>query len=101
MCGFHCIVFMEYMHAGKTCRKTVGIKRYKPIYYKEKEEKAWSNSVVRKRQLNTFEVQISNSFIHSYISHDKSVNNVLRGYEMKEEIKKSWNFCGIYYIKTV
>ena len=38
MCGFHCIVFMEYMHAGKTCRKTVGIKRYKPIIKKKKKK---------------------------------------------------------------
>ena len=53
-------------------------------------------------KLNTIEVLISESFIDAYIGQGKfvSVNNVLRKYnEMKEEIKKSWNFCGIYYIK--
>ena len=48
--------------------------------------------------LNTIEVLISKALNDSYINHDKfvSVNNVLREYfEMK---KKSWNFCGIYYI---
>ena len=58
----------------------------------------------RKDKLNTIEVLISKALIDSYISHDEfvSVNNVLREYyEMKEEIKKSWNFCGIYYIKTM
>ena len=40
----------------------------------------------------------------SYISHDEfvSVKNVLREHNaMKEEIKKSWNFWGIYFVNMV
>ena len=60
--------------------------------------------MLRKTKLDTVEVLISKAFIDSCISHDEfvSVNNVLRKYnKMKEEIKKPWNFCGIYYIKTM
>ena len=60
--------------------------------------------LLRKDKLNTIEVQISKDLIDSYISHDEfvSMNNVLREYyDMKEKIKKSWNFCGIYHIKTM
>ena len=42
--------------------------------------------------------------INLYISHEEfiSINNVLKEYyEMKEEIKKFCNFCGIFYIKSV
>ena len=59
--------------------------------------------VLGKDKLNTIEVLISKALIDSYISHDEfvSVNNVLRKYyEMKEGIKKSWNFCGIHHTKT-
>ena len=40
----------------------------------------------------------------SYISNDEfvSVKNVLREHNaMKEEIKKSWNFWGIYFVNMV
>ena len=57
-----------------------------------------------KDKLNTFEVLIFKTLIASYISHDEfvSVNNVVTEYnDVKEEIKNSWNFCGIHYINTV
>ena len=57
-----------------------------------------------KARLETIDFLISKSLINSYISHEEFVlvNDVLREYnKIKEEIKKSWNFCGIYYIKTV
>ena len=60
--------------------------------------------LVGKTKLNTIAILVSKALIDSYISHDEfvSVNNMLREYnEMKEEIKKSWNFCGIYYIKAI
>ena len=82
---------------------TAGIKKYKSIV-KKKKKKHDKRVLLRKDKLNTIEVLISKALIDSYISHDEfvSVNNVLREYyEMKEEIKKSWNFCGIYYIKTM
>ena len=42
-----------------------------------------------KDKLNTIEFLISKAFIDSYTSHEKfvSANNVLKEYEMKEEIK--------------
>ena len=55
-------------------------------------------------KLSTIEDLIFKSLVDSYISHDEfvSINNVLREYNSrKEEIKKSWNFCGIHYIKTM
>ena len=57
-----------------------------------------------KHTLNTTEVLISMAFIDSHFSHDEfvSVNNVLRQHnDIKEEIKKSENFCRIYYIKIM
>ena len=60
--------------------------------------------LIGKDKLNTIKVLISKALINSYISHDKfvSVNNVLREYnEIKEKIKKSWNFCGIYRTNMV
>ena len=60
--------------------------------------------MLRKDKLNTIEALISRTLIDSYISHDEfvSVNNALREYnEMKEEIKKSWNFCRTHYISMV
>ena len=59
---------------------------------------------LRKAKLNTTEFLISKALIDSYIRQNEFVlvNNVLREYsEMKEEIKKSWNFCQTYYIKTM
>ena len=46
--------------------------------YKEKEEEAWENSVVKKAKLDTIVVLLSNGLIDSYISHGEfvSVNNV-------------------------
>ena len=55
-------------------------------------------------KLSTIEVLISKSLVDSYISHDEfvSINDMLREYNSrKEEIKKSWNFCGIHYIKIM
>ena len=57
-----------------------------------------------KDKLNVNEVLISKALIDSYICRDKFVlvNNVFSKYnEMKEEIKKYWNFCGIYHINMV
>ena len=56
-----------------------------------------------KDQLNTIDVLVSKSLNNSYISHDKfiSMNNVLNEYNDMKEIKQPWNFCGIYYIKTM
>ena len=62
------------------CAITAGIKKYKPIINKKKQK---HNQIVyqEKLKLNT---------IRSC--------NVLRKYnDMKEKIKKSLNFCGIYY----
>ena len=55
-------------------------------------------------KLNSIEVLILKALIDWYISYEEfvSINNVLREYyEMKEQNKKSWNFCGMYYIKTM
>ena len=79
------------------------IKNYKSII-KKKKKKHDKILVLGKDELNIIEILISKALIDSYISHDEfvSVNNVLRDYyEMKQEIKKSWNFCGIHYIKTM
>ena len=57
-----------------------------------------------KPKLNAIEVLISKALIDSYIIDDEfvSVNNVLReDNETKEEIKESWNFCGICYTNMV
>ena len=57
-----------------------------------------------KDKLNTIKVLISKILLESYISHDEFVlvNNVLKEYnEMKEEIKKSWNFRGTHYLSIV
>ena len=57
-----------------------------------------------KDKLNTIKVLVSKFLINSYICHNKlvSVNNILREYyEIKKINKRSWNFCGIYYIKMV
>ena len=50
-----------------------------------------------KDKLNTIEVLISKTQIDSYINHDEFVS-------VNKRIlwnKKSWNLCGIYYIKTM
>ena len=63
---------------------------------KEKHDKI---VLLRKNKLNTIEVLISKAFTDSYITHDEfvPVNNELTKYnEMKEEIKKSWDFYAIY-----
>ena len=86
----------------KICAITARIKKYKSIITKK--EKHNKIALLGKDQLNTIEVPISKALIDSCNSQDKfvSVNNVLKQYyEMKEEIKKSWNFCGIYYIKAI
>ena len=60
--------------------------------------------LLKEDNLNTIEVLISMALIDSYISHDEfvSIINVLGEYnEIKEEIKKSWNFCGMQYINMV
>ena len=57
-----------------------------------------------KDNCNPIEVLISKPIIDSYIFHDEFflVNNVFREYiGIKEEIKKSWKFCIIHYIKTM
>ena len=57
-----------------------------------------------KPKLNAIEVLISKALIDSYIIDDEfvSVNNVLREDNgTKEEIKESWNFCGICYMNMV
>ena len=87
----------------KICAITARIKKYKSIIKKKKKD---HDKVVLlgKDKLETIEVLISKALINSYISHDKfvSVNNVLREYnEIKEKIKKSWNFCGIYRTNMV
>ena len=71
----------------------VAIKNYKSII-KKKKKKHDKIVLLRKYKLNTIEVLISKSLIHSYISHDEfvSVNNVLREYnEIKNEIKNPEN----------
>ena len=57
-----------------------------------------------KDNCNLIEVLISKPIIDSYICHDEFflVNNVFREYiGIKEEIKKSWKFCIMHYIKTM
>ena len=86
----------------KICSITAGIKKYKSII-KKKMKKHEKIILLRKDKLNTIEVLISKALIDSYINNDEfvSVNKVLREYnKMKEEIKKSWNFQVIYYVKT-
>ena len=54
-----------------------------------KEKKKRKYELLAKAKLDTIQILISKSLIGSYISHNKfvSVNNLLRKYEMKEEIK--------------
>ena len=85
------------------CEIIVGIKKYKSMI-KKKKKKPDKMALLGKDKLNTIEVLIFKSIIDPYISHNESVsvNNVLTEYnEMKIEIKKPWNFCGIHYIKMV
>ena len=80
------------------CAIKAGIKKYK-IIIKKKKMKYDKLVLLGKDKLNTIEFLISKSLTDSYISHDEllSINNVLREYnDMNEEIKKSWDFCGIY-----
>ena len=80
------------------CAIKAGIKKYK-IIIKKKKMKYDKIVLLGKDKLNTIEFLISKSLTDSYISHDEllSINNVLREYnDMNEEIKKSWDFCGIY-----
>ena len=80
------------------CAIKAGIKKYK-IIIKKKKMKYDKIVLLGKEKLNTIKFLISKSLINSYISHDEfvSINNVLREYnDMNEEIKKSWDFCGIY-----
>ena len=60
----------------KICEITAGIKKYKSVIRKKKEE--WSYSIVRKS--NLIQVLISKDLIDPYNNHDKfgSVNNVLK-----------------------
>ena len=61
------------------CAITAGIKKYK-LTINKKRKKHDKIVLLRKDQLNTNEVLISQALFDSYISHDKfvSVNNVLR-----------------------
>ena len=68
----------------KICAITAGIKKYKSII--KKKNKHDKIVLLGKDKLNTIEVLISKTLIHSYTSHDEfvSINNVLREYnEMK------------------
>ena len=68
----------------KICAITAGIKKYKSIIKKKKKHD--KIVLLGKDNLNTIEVLISKTLIHSYTSHDEfvSINNVLREYnEMK------------------
>ena len=72
----------------KVCAIIARIKKYKSIVKKMKKK---YDKIVQlgKDKLNTIEVLISKAVINSCISHDKfvSVNNIVREYEMKKEIK--------------
>ena len=60
--------------------------------------------MLRKDKLNKLEVLISKALIDSYISHDEfvSVKYCVKWILWNERRnKKSWKFCGIYYIKTM
>ena len=87
----------------KICAITAEIKKYKSIIKKKK--KIHDKIVLLgKDNCNPIEVLISKPIIDSYICHDEFflVNNVFREYiGIKEEIKKSWKFCIIHYIKTM
>ena len=57
-----------------------------------------------KSNLDTTEVLISKTLIHTYVSHDEfvSVNNLLREYnKMKEEIKNTQNAVEYTIFKTM
>ena len=82
---------------------TAGIKKYKWILKKEK-KKHDHVVLLAQSKLNSIAVLISKALSNSYINQGEfvSVSNVLREYnEMKKEIKKSWECCRIYYIKTI
>ena len=93
---------VKYALQIEICAIIEWIKKYKSII---KEKKKHDKIVlVGKTKLNAIAILVSKALIDSCISHDEfvSVNNMLREYnEMKEEIKKSWNFCGIYYVKAI
>ena len=83
------------------CAIIAGIKKYKPII-KKKKKKHDKAVFSGKDKLHTIEVLVSKSLIDSYINHCKfvSVNTVLREHnKMKKRNEKSWNFCGMHYIK--
>ena len=67
------------------CAITAGIKKYK-LTTNKKRKKHDKIVLLRKDQLNTNEVLISQALFDSYISHDKfvSVNNVLRLWNEKK-----------------
>ena len=70
----------------KNCAITAGIKKYKSIIKKKKNDKI---VLLPKFKLNNIEVLISKTLINSVISHDEFVLiiNVLKEYEeIKEEI---------------
>ena len=84
----------------KTCGVTARIKKYKSIIKKKKKNHD-KTVLLGKDKLNTMEFLIFKALSDSYISHDEfvSVNNVWREYnEMKEYIKRFWNFCWIHYM---
>ena len=54
-----------------------------------------------KDKLNTIEVLISKALIDSYISHDEFVSAFKRKLWNERRNKKSLNFCGIQFIKTM
>ena len=69
----------------------VGIKKYKPII--KKKETKHKIVLLAKTNLNIIELLIFKALIDSSITRDEfaSVNNVLKEYNMKEEIKNSHN----------
>ena len=87
----------------KLCAITAGIKKHK-LFIKKKKSNHDKVVLLGKNKLNTMKVLISKALIDLYISHNEfvSINNVLKeDNEMKEEIKKSWNFQGIQYINMI
>ena len=84
----------------KICTKTAGIKKYKSVIRKKKEQHD-EIVLVGKAKLDIIEGLLSKVLINSYISHDESVsvNTVLREYdEVKEEIKNPQNACVLCHL---
>ena len=83
---------------------TQQIKRISQLSRKKKKKKHDEIVFLGKTKSNNIEILISKALIDTCISHDEFlfINNMLREYnEMKEEIKKSWKLCRIYYLSAV